>query len=92
VAAEPVDPVASGGCNGFMLVGGGDVCPPTLPAPMEGWDDVTNNYTIGFTYKDPDFRIVPSKLMPGVVMPRKVRHKAYYTILHYTILYCTILY
>jgi hypothetical protein len=43
-AVTPIPPDLSGGMNGSMLLGCGDVCPPSLPVPFpELGDDVTGN-------------------------------------------------
>jgi len=64
--------VPPAGTNGWIIIGDGDVCPPRLPAPMAHWDEVDPNYVLTFTYRDPDFRIVPPVIMQGTILPKRI--------------------
>lgn len=61
------------GTNGWIVIGDGEVCPPSLPAPMSTWEDISNNYVLTITYRDPDFRVVDPVIMPGASIPAFLR-------------------
>ncbi|XP_078438511.1 5'-3' exoribonuclease 3 isoform X2 [Wolffia australiana] len=69
---EKIDPVASGGMNGYICPCSGDPCPPVFRSPVGGMDDIMNNNVICSVYKLPD----PHKHIPrppaGVSFPKKM--------------------
>jgi hypothetical protein len=59
-AVTPIPPDLSGGMNGSMLLGCGDVCPPSLPVPFpELGDDVTGNQVRWLAAWSPRAEVTP---------------------------------
>lgn len=69
---EKLDPVASGGMNGYLSLCNGDPCPPVFRSPVEGMEDITDNQVICSIYKLPDFHEHITRPPPGVVFPEKI--------------------
>ncbi|CAA6669597.1 unnamed protein product [Spirodela intermedia] len=69
---EKIDPIASGGMNGYLCLCSGDPCPPVFRSPIQGMEDIMNNHVICSVYKLPD----PHKHIPrppaGVTLPGKI--------------------
>jgi 5'-3' exoribonuclease 2 len=45
-AIEEIDPIASQGMNGFIALGNEEPCPATIPSPVRGMLDITNNQVL----------------------------------------------
>ncbi|KAL2634973.1 hypothetical protein R1flu_006452 [Riccia fluitans] len=71
-AKENIDPVYSGGMNGFMCLCEGEACPAMYRSPVEGMDNITNNQVLSVLYKLPPYHRHIAKPPEGVVMPQKV--------------------
>ncbi|KAJ6826282.1 5'-3' exoribonuclease 3-like [Iris pallida] len=68
---EKLDPVASGGMNGYLSLCNGDPCPPVFRSPVKGMDDIMDNQVICSIYKLPDAHKHITRPPAGVVFPKK---------------------
>ncbi|MCD7456075.1 5'-3' exoribonuclease 3 [Datura stramonium] len=69
---EPLDPIASGGMNGYLSLCGGDPCPPIFRSPIEGMENITENQVICAIYRLPDAHKHIARPMEGVIFPKKM--------------------
>uniref|UniRef100_A0A7N0V271 5'-3' exoribonuclease n=1 Tax=Kalanchoe fedtschenkoi TaxID=63787 RepID=A0A7N0V271_KALFE len=69
---ERLDPVASGGMNGYISLCNGDPCPPVFRSPVEGMKDIMDNQVICAVYLLPDVHKHITRPPPGVVFPKKM--------------------
>lgn len=70
-ATEKLDPVASGGMNGFIGLCNGDACPPIFTSPVEGMPSILDNKVLSVTYKLPPLHSHIPRLPNGVHLPKK---------------------
>eukprot|EP00250_Pteridium_aquilinum_P028174 c36703_g1_i1 orf=413-3739(+) len=70
-ATEKLDPIASGGMNGFIGLCNGDACPPIFTSPVEGMPSILDNKVLSVTYRLPPVHRHIPKLPSGVVLPKK---------------------
>lgn len=70
-ATEKLDPVASGGMNGFLGLCNGDACPPIFTSPVEGMPSILDNKVLSITYKHPPLHSHITKIPKGVRLPAK---------------------
>ncbi|KAI3729788.1 hypothetical protein L6452_18456 [Arctium lappa] len=68
---EQIDPLASGGMNGYISLCAGDPCPPIFSSPVEGMDDIMDNQVICAIYRLPEYHNHISRPPPGVKPPKK---------------------
>ncbi|KAK4481436.1 hypothetical protein RD792_012328 [Penstemon davidsonii] len=68
---EQVDPVASGGMNGYISLCSGDPCPPVFRSPVVGNKDIVNNQVLCAIYRLPDTHKHIARPPPGVILPEK---------------------
>ncbi|XP_020599463.1 5'-3' exoribonuclease 3 isoform X2 [Phalaenopsis equestris] len=68
---EKIDPVASGGMNGYLSLCNGDPCPPVFRSPINGLEDIMDNQVICTIYKLPDAHKHITQPPPGVIFPKK---------------------
>uniref|UniRef100_A0A1D1ZA72 5'-3' exoribonuclease 3 n=1 Tax=Anthurium amnicola TaxID=1678845 RepID=A0A1D1ZA72_9ARAE len=68
---EKIDPVASGGMNGYLCLCSGDPCPPVFKSPVKGMEDIMNNHVVCSIYKLPDLHKHIARPLAGVVIPKK---------------------
>ncbi|KAK9065051.1 hypothetical protein SSX86_016434 [Deinandra increscens subsp. villosa] len=68
---EHIDPLASGGMNGYISLCAGDPCPPVFSSPVEGMDDIMDNQVICAIYKLPEYHNHISRPPEGVKLPKK---------------------
>ncbi|XP_020680978.1 5'-3' exoribonuclease 3 [Dendrobium catenatum] len=68
---EKIDPVASGGMNGYLSLCNGDPCPPVFRSPIKGLEDIMDNQVICAIYKFPDAHKHLTQPPSGVVFPKK---------------------
>ncbi|KAL4567917.1 hypothetical protein LXL04_023513 [Taraxacum kok-saghyz] len=68
---EQIDPVASGGMNGYLSLCGGDPCPPVFSSPVDGMDDIMDNQVICAIYRLPEYHNHIARPPPGVKIPKK---------------------
>ncbi|ONK64599.1 uncharacterized protein A4U43_C07F27820 [Asparagus officinalis] len=66
-----IDPVSSGGMNGYLSLCNGDPCPPVFRSPVEGMKDIMDNQVICSIYKLPDAHKHFARPLPGVIFPEK---------------------
>ncbi|XP_075096061.1 5'-3' exoribonuclease 3 isoform X2 [Nicotiana tabacum] len=69
---EQLDPIASGGMNGYLSLCMGDPCPPIFRSPIEGMEDIKQNQVICAIYRLPDTRKHIARPMEGVIFPKKM--------------------
>lgn len=69
---EKLDPAASGGMNGYILLCDGDPCPPVFRSPVQGMEDIMDNQVICSIYKLPDPHKHITRPPPGVIFPKKI--------------------
>ncbi|CAA0841185.1 5-3 exoribonuclease 3 [Striga hermonthica] len=69
---EQIDPVASGGMNGYISLCSGDPCPPVFRSPISGMEDIVNNQVLCAIYKLPDAHEHIPRPLPGVIFPKKI--------------------
>jgi 5'-3' exoribonuclease 2 len=68
--AAPIDPAASRGVSGFLLLPeDGDPCPAVVRAPFGLGDDVKPNGVLGFVYRLPPPEQHQPRLLPGTKAP-----------------------
>ncbi|BBN04922.1 5'-3' exoribonuclease 2 [Marchantia polymorpha subsp. ruderalis] len=70
-AKEEIDPIASGGMNGYLYLCDGEACPAMFRSPVEGMSSITNNQVLSVIYKLPPHHRHIAKPPEGVVMPKK---------------------
>lgn len=70
-AMEKLNPVASGGMNGFIGLCNGDACPPIFTSPVEGMPNISNNQVLSVTYRPPPVHSHIPRLPNGVQLPKK---------------------
>lgn len=75
-AIEEIDPIASQGMNGFITLGNEDPCPATIPSPVRGMLDITNNQVLSVTFRNPPRHRHIAKPPEGVKMPTKTISQA----------------
>ncbi|KAK8936724.1 5'-3' exoribonuclease 3 [Platanthera zijinensis] len=68
---EKIDPVASGGMNGYLSLCRGDPCPPVFRSPIKGLEDIMDNGVICAIYKLPDAHKHITRPPAGVAFPKK---------------------
>ncbi|XP_023770012.1 5'-3' exoribonuclease 3 isoform X1 [Lactuca sativa] len=68
---EQIDPLASGGMNGYLSLCGGDPCPPIFSSPVDGMDDIMDNQVICAIYRLPEYHNHISRPPAGVKPPKK---------------------
>nr|XP_043640081.1 5'-3' exoribonuclease 3 isoform X1 [Erigeron canadensis] len=68
---EQIDPLASGGMNGYISLCAGDPCPPIFSSPVEGMDDIMDNQVICAIYRLPEYHNHISRPPAGVKLPKK---------------------
>ncbi|MQL97305.1 hypothetical protein Taro_029990 [Colocasia esculenta] len=68
---EKIDPIASGGMNGYLCLCVGDPCPPVFRSPVKGMEDIMNNHVICSVYKLPDLHKHDPRPPQGVDFPKK---------------------
>ncbi|KAL8229360.1 hypothetical protein R6Q57_014260 [Mikania cordata] len=68
---EKIDPLASGGMNGYISLCAGDPCPPVFTSPVDGMDDIIDNQVICAIYKLPEYHNHVSRPPEGVKLPKK---------------------
>lgn len=68
---EKIDPLASGGMNGYLSLCGGDPCPPVFSSPVHGMDDIMDNQVICAIYRLPEYHSHVSRPPAGVKIPKK---------------------
>ncbi|KAG0452699.1 hypothetical protein HPP92_025363 [Vanilla planifolia] len=68
---EKIDPVASGGMNGYLSLCVGDPCPPVFRSPIKGLEDIMDNQVICAIYKLPDAHKHITQPPAGVIFPKK---------------------
>ncbi|KAK9129549.1 hypothetical protein Sjap_010036 [Stephania japonica] len=69
---EKLNPLASGGMNGYLSLCYGDPCPPIFRSPVEGQEDIVNNQVICAIYRLPDSHKHVTRPPAGVIMPKKI--------------------
>ncbi|XP_042462935.1 5'-3' exoribonuclease 3-like [Zingiber officinale] len=69
---EKIDPMASGGMNGYLCLCGGDPCPPIFKSPVKGKEDIMDNQVICSIYKLPDAHKHITQPPSGVIFPQKM--------------------
>lgn len=69
---EKLDPIASGGMNGYLSLCDGDPCPPVFRSPVKGMEDIMDNQVICSIYKLPDAHKHITRPPPGVIFPKKM--------------------
>lgn len=69
---EKMDPVASGGMNGYLSLCSGDPCPPVFRSPIKGLEDIMDNAVICAIYKLPDPHQHITQPPAGVLFPKKM--------------------
>ncbi|XP_009591840.1 5'-3' exoribonuclease 3-like isoform X2 [Nicotiana tomentosiformis] len=69
---EQLDPIASGGMNGYLSLCMGDPCPPIFRSPIEGMEDIKQNQVICAIYRLPDTHNHVARPMEGVIFPKKM--------------------
>ncbi|KAI3813891.1 hypothetical protein L1987_18626 [Smallanthus sonchifolius] len=68
---EQIDPLASGGMNGYISLCAGDPCPPIFSSPVHGMDDIMDNQVICVLYTLPEYHNHISRPPAGVKLPKK---------------------
>ncbi|KAK9164435.1 hypothetical protein Syun_005337 [Stephania yunnanensis] len=68
---EKLNPLASGGMNGYLSLCNGDPCPPIFRSPVAGLEDIVNNQVICAIYRLPDAHKHATRPPAGVTMPKK---------------------
>ncbi|KAK9165213.1 hypothetical protein Scep_000404 [Stephania cephalantha] len=68
---EKLNPLASGGMNGYLSLCNGDPCPPIFRSPVAGLEDIVNNQVICAIYRLPDAHKHATRPPAGVIMPKK---------------------
>ncbi|KAI7755398.1 hypothetical protein M8C21_014045 [Ambrosia artemisiifolia] len=68
---EQIDPLASGGMNGYISLCAGDPCPPIFSSPVHGMDDILDNQVICVLYTLPEYHSHISRPPAGVKLPKK---------------------
>ncbi|KAJ8561331.1 hypothetical protein K7X08_027521 [Anisodus acutangulus] len=69
---EQLDPIASGGMNGYLSLCSGDPCPRMFKSPIEGMENITQNQVICAIYRLPDTHKHIARPMEGVIFPKKM--------------------
>ncbi|XP_004252797.1 5'-3' exoribonuclease 3-like isoform X2 [Solanum lycopersicum] len=69
---ERLDPIASGGMNGYLSLCRGDPCPSIFKSPIEGMENITQNQVICAIYRLPDTHKHIPRPMEGVILPKKM--------------------
>ncbi|KAI3700133.1 hypothetical protein L2E82_44751 [Cichorium intybus] len=68
---EQIDPIASGGMNGYLSLCAGDPCPPIFSSPVDGMDDILDNQVICAIFRLPEYHNHISRPPAGVKLPKK---------------------
>ncbi|XP_071693495.1 5'-3' exoribonuclease 3-like [Rutidosis leptorrhynchoides] len=68
---DKIDPLASGGMNGYLSLCAGDPCSPIFTSPVYGMDDIMNNQVICAIYSLPEYHTHISRPPAGVKLPKK---------------------
>nr|GEV29653.1 5'-3' exoribonuclease 3 [Tanacetum cinerariifolium] len=68
---EQIDPVASGGMNGYISLCVGDPCPTIFRSPVDGMEDIMDNRVICSIYRLPDYHEHIARPPEGVSLPEK---------------------
>ncbi|KAI5058096.1 hypothetical protein GOP47_0026894 [Adiantum capillus-veneris] len=71
IASEKLDPIASGGMNGFIGLCNGEACPPVFTSPVEGMPTILDNKVLSVKYRLPPVHRHISRLPIGVRLPTK---------------------
>ncbi|XP_004499239.1 5'-3' exoribonuclease 3 isoform X2 [Cicer arietinum] len=69
---EKIDPIESGGMNGYISLCGGEPCPPIFRSPVAGMDDIMDNHVICAIYRLPDVHEHITRPPHGVIFPTKI--------------------
>ncbi|MCO5603562.1 hypothetical protein L7F22_057713 [Adiantum nelumboides] len=70
-ASEKLDPIASGGMNGFIGLCNGDACPPVFTSPVEGMPTILDNKVLSVMFRLPPLHKHITRLPNGVQLPMK---------------------
>ncbi|KAJ9554058.1 hypothetical protein OSB04_018103 [Centaurea solstitialis] len=68
---EQIDPVASGGMNGYISLCAHDPCPTIFRSPIHGMEDIIDNQVICAIYRLPDYHKHIARPPVGVIPPKK---------------------
>ncbi|KAI3734152.1 hypothetical protein L6452_13615 [Arctium lappa] len=68
---EQIDPVASGGMNGYISLCAQDPCPTIFRSPIHGMEDIIDNQVICAIYRLPDYHKHIARPPAGVKPPIK---------------------
>ncbi|KAJ7532305.1 hypothetical protein O6H91_14G082200 [Diphasiastrum complanatum] len=68
---EEINPIASGGMNGFFSLCNGDACPPIFTSPIDQMPTITNNQVLSVIYILPPIHKHIARPPEGVMMPKK---------------------
>lgn len=68
---EKIDPVESGGMNGYISLCSGEPCPPIFRSPIAGMEDIMDNHVICAIYRLPDAHEHIARPPHGVKFPKK---------------------
>ncbi|CAN6582082.1 unnamed protein product [Malus baccata var. baccata] len=67
-----IDPIASGGMNGFLLLSERNGFRYVIPSPVRGYPDLDYNQVLNITYLNPAVHKHIPEPPKGVILPRKV--------------------
>lgn len=70
-ALEVIDPLVSGGMNGFLAFFDNALWVPTFSSPVSGMPNIPKNQVLSALYRLPARHMHPSKLPDGVTIPEK---------------------
>ncbi|XP_014504741.1 5'-3' exoribonuclease 3 isoform X2 [Vigna radiata var. radiata] len=68
---EKINPIESGGMNGYLSLCGGEPCPPIFRSPVASMEDIMDNQVICAIYRLPDAHKHISRPPQGVKFPIK---------------------
>ncbi|CAM6045441.1 unnamed protein product [Sphagnum compactum] len=68
---EEIEPIASGGMNGFLHLCDGDACPAMFTSPVDNMPNITNNQVLSVIYRNPLPHRHICRPPKGVIMPKK---------------------
>jgi len=69
---EKINPVSSGGLNGYFCLCDGDACPPVFTSPVKEMENIVNNQVLSVIYKCPPMHKHIPRPLDGVIMPKKI--------------------
>lgn len=69
---ETINPMESGGMNGYISLCGGEPCPPIFRSPVEGMEDIMDNHVVCAIYILPDVHEHIPRPPEGVKFPEKI--------------------